>query len=190
VLPPASEEDGTITELTWSGTAAAAPRTLAHVEAHPWNHVIGVSAYDADYEQHVVIAMFNGTLREFRAGSEDDQIPSRLLHTDLATMAAIVPIPIDAYPAGDGYQHAIVATSDRRMHELWWRSLGPEVVSASSTARDIALVRQTPGWHTIPVAFSNGDGTWAITNSEAAPFIGGDEWASGPGVRVASGDFH
>src|SRR5258707_1234475 len=29
---------------------------------------------------------------------------------------------------------------------------------------DIALVRQTPGWSTIPIAFSNGDGTWNITN--------------------------
>jgi hypothetical protein len=40
------------------------------------------------------------------------------------------------------------------------------------------------------VAFSNGDGTWAITNGPAVPFIGGDEWASGPGVRVVTGDFH
>jgi hypothetical protein len=55
---------------------------------------------------------------------------------------------------------------------------------------DIALVRQTPGWGSIPVAFSNGDGTWAITNGPAVPFIGGDEWASGPGVRVVTGDFH
>ncbi len=29
---------------------------------------------------------------------------------------------------------------------------------------DIALVRQTPGWGSIPVAFANGDGTWNITN--------------------------
>ena len=49
------------------------------------------------------------------------------------------------------------------------------------------LVRQTPGWHTIPVASSNGDGSWTITNGEAAPFIGGDEWASGPGVELLTG---
>lgn len=29
---------------------------------------------------------------------------------------------------------------------------------------DVALVRQTSGWATIPVAFSNGDGTFTITN--------------------------
>ena len=40
-----------------------------------------------------------------------------------------------------------------------------------------------------PAAFSNGDGTWTITNVEAAPFIGGDEWANGPGVRLVTGDF-
>jgi len=40
------------------------------------------------------------------------------------------------------------------------------------------------------VAFSNGDGTWSITNGEAAPFVGGDQWASGPGVRVITGELH
>jgi hypothetical protein len=186
----AATQDGTITELTWSAAAAVSARTLAQVEAHPWNHVIGVGAYDADPEQHVIVAMSNGTLRDFHAGSADNnQNPPQLLHTDLATMAAVVPI-IDAYPAADGYQHAIVATADRGVHELWWSYSGPEVVSTSSTARDIALVRQTPGWGSIPVAFSNGDGTWAITNGPAVPFIGGDEWASGPGVRVVTGDFN
>ena len=38
-------------------------------------------------------------------------------------------------------------------------------------APDIALVRQTPGWDTIPVAFANGDGTWRITNGAAPEFI-------------------
>jgi hypothetical protein len=67
--------------------------------------VIGVGAYDADPEQHVIVAMSNGTLREFHAGSADNQNPP-WLHTDLATMAAIVPV-IAAYPAADGHQHAI-----------------------------------------------------------------------------------
>ena len=75
----------------------------------------------------------------------------------------------------------------------WASGDGVQVVTGDFNGNgrtDIALVRQTPGWHTIPVAFSNGDGTWAITNGEAAPFIGGDEWASGPGVRVVAGDFN
>ena len=52
---------------------------------------------------------------------------------------------------------------------------------------DIALVRQTPGWATIPIAFSNGDGTWNITNGPAPDFI--PSWANQPGVRVVTGDF-
>jgi hypothetical protein len=53
---------------------------------------------------------------------------------------------------------------------------------------DIALVRQTPGWNTIPIAFANADGTWRITNGPAPQFIG--DWASQPGVSVIAGDFN
>ncbi len=53
---------------------------------------------------------------------------------------------------------------------------------------DVALVRQTPGWASIPVAFSNGDGTWNITNGGAGQFI--SDWAHQPGVKVVSGDFN
>jgi len=54
---------------------------------------------------------------------------------------------------------------------------------------DIALVRQTPGWDSIPIAFANGDGTWNITNGPAPEFIGLDSWSSAPGVRVVAGDY-
>jgi len=54
---------------------------------------------------------------------------------------------------------------------------------------DIALVRQTPGWDSIPIAFANGDGTWNITNVPAPEFIGLDSWSSAPGVRVVAGDY-
>ena len=65
----------------------------------------------------------------------------------------------------------------------------PEPVTLAEQGSDLALVRQTPGWHTIPIAFSKGDGTWTITNGEAPNFIGQDSWSSGPGVRVVAGDF-
>ena len=52
----------------------------------------------------------------------------------------------------------------------------------------IALVRQTPGWASIPVAFANGDGTWNITNGPAPNFV--PEWAHLPGVRLVPGDFN
>ena len=52
---------------------------------------------------------------------------------------------------------------------------------------DIALIRQTPGWSTIPIAFANGDGTWTVTNGAAPDFI--PSWANAPGVRVLNGDY-
>ena len=58
----AATTDGTLTELTWNGVAPTV-RTLAQVEAQPWNHVLGVGAYEAAQEQHVIVAMSNGTLR-------------------------------------------------------------------------------------------------------------------------------
>ena len=52
---------------------------------------------------------------------------------------------------------------------------------------DLALVRQTPGWSTIPIAASNGDGNWTITNGAAPDFI--PAWANNPGVRPITGDY-
>ena len=57
-----------------------------------------------------------------------------------------------------------------------------------ATPTDIALVRQTPGWGSIPVAFARGDGNWDITNGAAPNFI--PDWAHQPGVRVVTGDFN
>jgi hypothetical protein len=53
---------------------------------------------------------------------------------------------------------------------------------------DIALVRQTPGWASIPIAFAKGDGTWDITNGPAPTFI--SDWAPTAGVHVVGGDFN
>src|SRR5262249_62070806 len=52
---------------------------------------------------------------------------------------------------------------------------------------DIALVRQQAGWASIPVAFSNGDGTFTVTNQNAADFA---SWAATPGAQVLTGDFN
>jgi hypothetical protein len=62
------------------------------------------------------------------------------------------------------------------------------VVNQSVRGGDIALVRQEPGWSTIPIAFANGDGTWSITNGDAPEFI--THWAHTPGVQLVSGDFN
>jgi hypothetical protein len=52
---------------------------------------------------------------------------------------------------------------------------------------DIALIRQTAGWTTMPVAFSNGAGGWQITNGSVGSFAG---WATSSGVRVIVGDYN
>ena len=73
----------------------------------------------------------------------------------------------------------------------WSHQPGVRLVSGDFNGNgltDVALVRQTPGWASIPVAFSNGDGTWNITNGPAPQFI--PDWAHQPGVRVVSGDFN
>ncbi len=51
---------------------------------------------------------------------------------------------------------------------------------------DIALTGGA-GWNTIPVARSNGDGSWSVTNLPAADF---GAWAATAGVRRLTGDFN
>ncbi|WP_083936885.1 M4 family metallopeptidase [Longispora albida] len=43
------------------------------------------------------------------------------------------------------------------------------------------------GWSTVPVAFSNGNGTFSVTNSGVANF---PSWATVSGAKLASGDFN
>ena len=51
---------------------------------------------------------------------------------------------------------------------------------------DIALVRQSGDWSTLPVAFAAGSGDWSITNGVAGVFAG---WARSGFVRPLIGDF-
>src|SRR5690606_29504678 len=50
---------------------------------------------------------------------------------------------------------------------------------------DIALVGGA-GWSTIPMALSNGDGTFMVTNSSVNLF---PAWATTAGARAVGGDF-
>jgi hypothetical protein len=52
---------------------------------------------------------------------------------------------------------------------------------------DIALVRQVGGWATIPIAFSNGDGNFTITNKRVGDFAG---WAATSNVKIVPGDYN
>lgn len=69
---------GTITELTWSGSAAASSTILAQVEASRWNHLIGVGGFDAAGEQHVIAATADGNVHELwwvRRSSASSALP-------------------------------------------------------------------------------------------------------------------
>src|SRR5690349_2159159 len=77
--------------------------------------------------------------------------------------------------------------------EGWARVAGVRKISGdfnNDGRTDIALLPgpNTPWWYTIPVAFSNGDGTFRVTNAPAQDFAGG--WVQAPGVRVLTGDFN
>jgi hypothetical protein len=62
-----------------------------------------------------------------------------------------------------------------------WLALG-----SSSKNTDIALTGVS-GWASIPVAFSNGNGTFNVTNKGVASFPG---WAATANAKVLTGDFN
>ena len=72
----------------------------------------------------------------------------------------------------------------------WAATSGVRVITGDFNGNgrtDIALVRQDGGWGSIPIAFSNGDGNFTITNGGVDDFAG---WAATSGVRVITGDFN
>ncbi|GFJ88384.1 FG-GAP repeat domain-containing protein [Phytohabitans rumicis] len=98
-------------------------------------------------------------------------------------------IPI-AFAQGDG-SWAVTNGPAPDFISDWAHQPGVRLIAADFNGNgltDIALVRQTPGWASIPIAFANGDGTWTVTNGPAPDFI--PAWAHQPGVRVVAGDFN
>ena len=98
-------------------------------------------------------------------------------------------IPI-AFANGDGSWNITNGAAPTFIEE-WANQPGVRLVPGDFNGNgltDIALVRQTPGWGSIPIAFANGDGSWNITNGAAPTFI--EEWANQPGVRLITGKFH
>ncbi|WP_412543774.1 M4 family metallopeptidase [Longispora sp. K20-0274] len=71
----------------------------------------------------------------------------------------------------------------------WAATSGVQAVSGDFNGdgrADIALAGGS-GWTTVPVAFSNGNGTFTVTNSGVANFPG---WATTPGVKLLAGDLN
>jgi Zn-dependent metalloprotease len=71
----------------------------------------------------------------------------------------------------------------------WAASGGVKIQTADYNGdgrADVALTGGA-GWNTLPVAFSNGNGSFAVTNAVIGDFAG---WATSPAARVQSGDFN
>jgi hypothetical protein len=99
-------------------------------------------------------------------------------------------IPI-AFSNGDGTWNITNGAAGPYFIPSWASEPGVRVVTGDFNGNgrtDIALVRQAPGWASIPIAFSNGDGTWNITNGAAGPYFI-PSWASEPGVQLFAGKF-
>ncbi|MGD1699912.1 FG-GAP repeat domain-containing protein, partial [Dapis sp. BLCC M229] len=52
---------------------------------------------------------------------------------------------------------------------------------------DVGLIRQDRGWGTLPVAFSDTDGSFTVTNEPIGNFA---TFATSSGVEVLTGDFN
>jgi FG-GAP-like repeat len=97
-----------------------------------------------------------------------------------------------AFSNGDG-TFRITNTAADDFAGGWAQAPGVRAVTGdfdNDKRTDIALLPGpgTSWWHTIPVAFANGDGTFRITNAAADDFAG--VWAQAGGVQVATGDFN
>jgi VCBS repeat protein len=111
------------------------------------------------------------------------------MRTDIALAggAGWATIPV-AFSNGDGT--FTITNNNAPDFASWAATPGVQALAGDFNGNgrtDIALVRQQAGWATIPVAFSNGDGTFTITNSNAPDFA---SWATTPGARVLAGDFN
>jgi hypothetical protein len=104
----------------------------------------------------------------------------------LAGQPGFVTVPM-AFSNGDGTFR--VTNSSAGEFPGWAIGVDAKVVTGDFNGdgrTDMALTGQ-PGFVTVPVAFSNGDGTFTITNSSAGEFPG---WAIGATAKVVTGDFN
>ncbi len=71
-----------------------------------------------------------------------------------------------------------------RLVDLGTGIIGTDV---NGNGRSDVAVTGVAGWNTLPVARSNGNGSFAVTNAPVGPFA---SWAATAGAKVLSGDFN
>lgn len=108
--------------------------------------------------------------------------------TDLAAYggAGWASIPV-AFSNGNGT--FIVTNINNATFATWAATRGVRIVTGDYNGdgrTDLAAVGGA-GWASQPVAFSNGNGSFTVTNSAIASFA---TWAATPGVRIAAGDYN
>ena len=106
-----------------------------------------------------------------------------------------------ALTGGAGWKIAPVATSNADGSftpragfvgdfSIWAQAPGAQLVTGdfNGDGRSDFALAGAGGWNTIPVAFSNGDGTFRVTNASSPSFAA---WAYTPyGAKLWSGDFN
>jgi FG-GAP-like repeat/Trypsin len=111
--------------------------------------------------------------------------------TDIALTGASswTSVPV-AFSNGDGtFRISTIANNAGASFPVWARSTNVRVIAGDfdGDGRDDLALTGVSGWGSIPVAFSNGDGTFTVTNNAASPF---PTWAATAGARFACGDFN
>ncbi|MCU0285198.1 MAG: VCBS repeat-containing protein [Acidobacteria bacterium] len=95
-------------------------------------------------------------------------------------------IPV-AFSRGDGNFN--VTNEPHNNFVTWAKSSNVKIFTSDFNGdgkTDMALAG-VKGWATIPVAFSNGNGTFTVTNNQSIEFA---YWATSQNVRILSGDFN
>jgi hypothetical protein len=93
-------------------------------------------------------------------------------------------VPV-AFSRGDG---TFRVTNEAVTDLPWWaQAPGVKVLSGdvNKDGRADLMLTGGPGWTTVPVAFSRGNGTFRVTNQAVSDL---PTWAQAPGVRAVSGD--
>jgi hypothetical protein len=101
------------------------------------------------------------------------------------------PTPAASHPTGPTGATGSFSVTNKNIANFasWAASGGAQLLATDFNGdgkTDVAIVGPS-GWTTIPVAFSNGDGTFSVTNNGVASLPG---WASSPGVQCVAGDFN